>query len=99
MEVVEQTFVSFDGPGSEEKRIEAVIHPIGNLSDEVIYWAVVLTLEDEDKKVARREQYFDSLFDTNPDMVFSIDQNYMIEDVNEAILKKLELKSNDLDRK
>jgi|SRR5690625_1509157 len=96
MEVVEQTFVSFDGPGSEEKRIEAVIHPIGNLSDEVIYWAVVLRLEDEDKKVARREQYFDSLFDTNPDMVFSIDRNYMIEDVNEAILKKLELKSNDL---
>ncbi|MGN5650775.1 sensor domain-containing protein [Bacillus sp. Brlt_9] len=70
--------------------VEASFNPIIGKNNSVSYIVIIMrdiNIKEKDvKNIVEREQRFKSLFDQNPDFVFSLDLDFCFTDINDAML-------------
>lgn len=77
--------------GNNHIVVNGSFNPVVGKNNEVQYVVIIMrdiNIQDKDvKNVVEREQRFKSLFDQNPDFVFSLDLDFCFTDINDAMLE------------
>lgn len=80
--------------------VKGSFNPVIGKNNEVQYIVIIMrdiNIQDQDvKQVVEREQRFKSLFDQNPDFVFSLDLDFCFTDINDAMLDETGFTRNEI---